>query len=142
MADWDPARPHDTVTSVITYTGAGSRRGASLDESGQRPSGARRAGSTTPFLLARPAPTRPQRRAALGAGKIPYSTTTTYMPTRHGDLGDVRARATRTGQIKSIGSTLNPTGPEASWVTRTLYADVTIQAPPYSSCSSTTRDKH
>ena len=121
-----------TVTSVITYTGAGSR-GASLDESGQRSYALAEAGINNALSVLSKTGTEPTGIGAQpSAAGDPYSTTTTYANGGTATWGATYVPATRTWTIKSIGSTPNPTGPEASAVTRTLYADVTIPAPPYS----------
>jgi len=121
-----------SVTSVITYTGAGSR-GASLDESGQRAYALAEAGINNALSVLAKTGTDP---TAIGAqpsdADDPYATLTTYANGGTARWGATYIQATRTWRIKSIGSTPNPTGPTATAVQRTLYADVTIPPPPYS----------
>jgi hypothetical protein len=132
-----------TTTSIISYTSAGSR-GAKLSDSGQRAYALAEAGINNALSVLAKTGTD---AAAIGAQPAypgdPYATVTTYQGGDTATWGASYASATRTWTVKSIGSAKNPTGPTAAPVTRTLFANVVVPAPPYSFVSlNTACEKH
>ena len=88
-----------TVTSVITYTGAGAR-GASLDESGQRSYALAEAGINNALSVLADRRQRPDgnRRAAVGRQRRGLLDDRRLRERRHGDLGGDVVPAPRTGR--------------------------------------------
>ena len=121
-----------TVTSVIGYSKT-SARSANLSASGQDAYALAEAGinNAMSVITVVRADTTQLAQQPTAAGD-PNSTVTTYAEGGTATWGGSYASATKTWTIKSIGSARNPTAPGAAPLTRTLYATVSIPAPPYS----------
>ncbi|MSO95012.1 MAG: hypothetical protein EXQ81_04355 [Thermoleophilia bacterium] len=120
-----------TVTTVIGYSTT-SARSANLSASGQDAYALAEAGinnAMSVITVARADTTQLGQQPTV-AGDA-NSTVTTYAEGGTATWGGSYAAATKTWTIKSIGSARNPTGGAAP-LTRTLYATVSIPAPPYS----------
>ena len=132
-----------TVTSVISYTGAGSRS-TNISTAGQKASALAEAGMNNALSVLSTSGTdsvamRPQPAYAGDTN----ATVTSYVGGSTATWGAAYTAATRTWTIKSIGSVPNPTGPGPNDITRTLYGSAVIAAPPYSFVSlDSLCDKH
>ena len=121
-----------TVTSVVSYSKASSRS-ANLSSSGQDAYAVAEAGinnAMSVIAVARADTSKlGAQPSAPGDGS---SMVTTYADGATATWGGSYNASTKTWTIKSIGAIRNPTGPGAAPLTRTLYATVSIPAPPYS----------